>query len=64
MTGLVEQLRASDGDMARVLEDLIVALDHRGLLPADALPESAVTKLEQRAELRKQLRALRKKGRL
>lgn len=50
-----DQLRCSDADMARVLEDLIQMLDRRGFINVDALPEPAQAKLERRAELRRRL---------
>lgn len=51
-----EQLRASDADMARVLEDVIQQLSRRELLNVDGLPEPAQAKLKHRAELREQMR--------
>ena len=52
------ELEASDKDMARVAEDVIGALILKGLLSEDDLPPAVKTKLQHRAALRDELRAL------
>ena len=48
-------LAASDGDMARIAEDLIAALIAKGLIAEADLPQPARSKLDRRAELRSKL---------
>ena len=48
-------LAASDGDMARIAEDLIAALIAKGLIAEADLPQSARDKLAKRSELRSKL---------
>lgn len=51
-------LRSSDQDMARVLEDLIGVLVARGVIRFTDLPEAAQRKLQARAHTRAKLGAL------
>ena len=48
-------LAASDGDMARIAEDLIYALIAKGLIAEADLPQPARDKLAKRSELRSKL---------
>ena len=48
-------LAASDGDMARIAEDLIGVLIIKGVISEDDLPQPARSKLDRRAELRSKL---------
>ena len=45
----------SDSDMARIIEDLINVLLNKGLISTSELPSRAVSKLNDRANLRKLL---------
>ncbi len=51
----VQRLAASDGDMARVTEDLITVLIDKGVLAFTDLPAAARRKLLSRRQLREQL---------
>ncbi len=51
----VQQLAVSDGDMARVTEDLITVLIDKGVLLFTDLPPAARRKLLSRRQLREQL---------
>lgn len=49
------ELDATDTELARVVEDLVAALDREGVLPREKLPQKAVEKLDARASLRAKL---------
>ena len=49
------ELTATDGDMARIAEDLIGALIAKGVIAEDDLPQPARDKLARRSELRSKL---------
>ena len=53
---VLEQLRGTDMDMARIMEDVIELLDTKGILAEAELPESVKNKLSNRRSLRSQLR--------
>lgn len=50
-----KSLSQSDADMARVLEDLIDVLIHRGVIQFTDLPEAAQAKLLHRRQTRAQI---------
>ncbi|WP_304163675.1 tryptophan synthase subunit beta [Lonsdalea britannica] len=54
----LEQLRSSDLEMVRVLEDLIQVLTSKGLLNITDFPQAAQLKLIQRAQAREALGGL------
>lgn len=54
----VQQLRASDVELARVLEDIINLLTDKGIIQFTELPEAAQEKLLQRKRLRRHVRRL------
>ena len=54
----VERLRASDAELARVLEDIINLLTDKGVIQFTELPEAAQQKLLQRKSLRRHIRHL------
>lgn len=54
----VQQLRASDVELARVLEDIINLLTDKGVIQFTELPEAAQEKLLQRKSLRRHIRHL------
>lgn len=54
----VQQLRESDAELTRVLEDIINLLTDKGVIQFTDLPEAAQEKLLQRKSLRKHIRRL------
>jgi len=54
----LKQLKQSDLDMIRVLEDLIEVLTTKGVIHLSDLPQGAQTKLNQRKKARKALGSL------
>lgn len=50
-----KQLRSSDGDMIRIVEDLLELLDSKGILSEAELPQSVKDKLSNRRSLRSQI---------
>ncbi|WP_455920827.1 tryptophan synthase subunit beta [Pseudomonas putida] len=56
--GRLHQLRQSDLDMIRVLDDLIQVLTSTGVIRITDLPAAALAKLKQRDEAREQLGGL------
>lgn len=56
--GEVERLRASDAELARVLEDIISLLTDKGVIQFTELPRAAQEKLLQRKSLRQNIARL------
>ncbi len=57
-SGEIKRLRASDAELARVLEDIINLLTDKGVIQFTELPEAAQQKLLQRKSLRRHIRHL------
>ncbi|QKZ07818.1 tryptophan synthase subunit beta [Pseudomonas eucalypticola] len=56
--GRLQQLRQSDMEMIRVLDDLIQVLTSKGVIRITDLPEAALAKLKTRNEVRGELGGL------
>lgn len=54
----IQQLRSSDVELARVVEDMITLLTDKGVIQFTELPEAAQKKLLQRKRLRRDIRQL------